>query len=1857
MSDPIIRLKRTQVPGRVPTLQQIGLGELAINHYDGRVYVRQDTGGVGISTRVVPVGAGASLGKSIFVTKNGDDSNTGLSQADAKLTIKAASLIAEEFDTIKVSAGLYIEDNPITLKKNVSVEGFELRNCLVTPDNVDQDLFWVNDGVHITDLSFVGEKSTNGAAVITFVPLSGVSPDRFFDASRMIRFNTEYIARESVGFLTSGFSGWAGSHREQDAARLIDLNLDFIAAEAVGYLTSTDYKNPPFNIGITSINNCKEDVISILGAVSYDLKASGNERSVGAGLSYYVGAALTHITGVTTDGYSIAEATIDTFIRAAGIATYIINNYAWGSVEGSSVAVTTATYDNLSGITTITAVGHGVTVGSVVRLSNLQFSCPGGSGITTDLFPDYTRGDTFKVTQYVGINTFVVNVGASTIPHSYVGGGNIFPRTNYQSTETQVFDDSVIRVKNGCVGVGTRIDNLVGIVTSIIGIGTTAAPEVQKGVMLDTEKCISDIQKVWKAVCYDITRGGNSKCVGAGLSYFDSNGEPIDIILKNTNEFQQTIDTLDYSFNVARSVVNNCTWGGYPNGNPINISSIQYDKTIGLTTITAVGHGLTAKDPVKIQGLEFACPEGSPSPLINVTSAIYDNISGLTTITTPAVSLSLFNQGDRVRLENLVFECDSGGGPATALYPSGNFGYEFTIVDKNEGSFVVNVGPSTLPHTYVSGGKVRRLYTPVFSVSTAVYDRHTGITTITAVGIGSTTAIGIYVEPGDKVKLENLVFECNSGGGPSTALYPSGNNGYVFTVISTADGRYVDAANLIDANKLEIIDKSLGAIALAHSDFYFPGDSQTTSYSRFKDGYRLIQYNKQEIIDRSLASVAIGFSDFYFPGDNQTNDRSRYFDSYRLIQNNKSVIVGAAWSATASVYPSIISTETKCKRDLGYFVDAISLDVFAGGNNYARQFTLQYFDANGAPLNNGLVGEIVESNYAFVQTRELMKQAITNTLVGAAYSDLTITADPVTGSNTDPNSCANVRSNIDNLVGIVTTTLGLGNTSSLPSENLGYFSQSGIGTTSSPGGFKCARDLGYFVDAVSTDVFTSGNNYVIQFTKQYFNNSGVPISNGLVGETAESVYAFNSARDVMKLAITNQLYRKDTTVSAGSSYYNDGTSTIPNTSISACADVQSNIDNLVSIATQAITAGNLNTLNNIVVNIGEFSSGESKCRRDIAYVVEAISDDVRNGTNKNIRAATRAYFDANGDPISNGLVGETSQSVTAFNAIATYAKKAITNQLNNKDLTIAPDTNPGIGTTSNVNPYSCANVQTNIDNLISIITTTITNGNLTAYPQLYVSNKFRVNVGPSTLPHTYVSGGTVTSGITTTVFPDGTWGPVFPVKSVVGPNTFTVVLGGTIIDHTYISGGTVQKYQNFSNKATQIKDLAIQPDAATGYNDVINSCANVLSAMRSCVGVVTTILEKGPYGPYGALKSDVNPYGIKITYPGNFGVGSDIPNDPSFSPGVGNVLKGPYIRNCTNFIPDSIGMKVDGFDAEPGDQDDQGITGMMSVDSYTQYNQNGIGVTITNGAYAQLVSIFTICTDESIVTENGGQCDITNSNSSFGRLGLVSRRVSDNTTKSIYRTTAELIQPAIFGDLQLVVSGVGSQRPYDGQALYIDELYYAVESIRVTDGGSGYTTVPNIVIDAPSGPSGIRAQALAVLDNGSISEILIVNTGTQYEATPLVTIDPPSTPGGITATADVSSIAPIYYKVGSATLPHAGISTIRLVTGLNAPATTGQTVYLQRQSLQIVSSHSFEYIGAGNFIPQARPSLGGVVIQENEVIMENGGIVVYTSTDQAGNFRIGDGVVIDQATGTISGRFYVKSLFNSVTPFILALGG
>ena len=474
-------------------------------------------------------------------------------------------------------------------------------------------------------------------------------------------------------------------------------------------------------------------------------------------------------------------------------------------------------------------------------------------------------------------------------------------------------------------------------------------------------------------------------------------------------------------------------------------------------------------------------------------------------------------------------------------------------------------------------------------------------------------------------------------------------------------------------------------------------------------------------------------------------------------------------------------------------------------------------------------------------------------------------------------------------------------------------------------------------------------------------------------------------------------------------------------------------------------------------------------------------------------------------------------------------------------------------------------------------------------------------------------------------------------------------------------------------------------------------------------------------------------YIAEMSYTGTLNPGKAI---FAFNPEeVGYFNQSPYVQNCTNFIPNSIGMKIDGSKAI-------GPTKSMVVDSYTQYNQGGIGVSITNEGYAQLVSLFTICDEIAVFCGSGAACDLTNSNSSFGTFGLVADGIGPKKyTGIVTSASAENadtfvlnlnvptlgIQTAVYNNtvgiitittttnhnfnvgMGISIAGLGFtcpsgpgivtypsgnygyifevaavgaansfsayvgtstlphtyqsggtvkinvSRPFDGQVIYFDELYFSINGVTVGSGGTGYSQNVDITFSNPSEPWGIPATAVGEVVNGSVTSVEMVSNGRGYLTAPTVTFGSPDV--GINTATGTANLLPTYYVISSSTPVSAGICTITITDNVPYAVGVGSTVPFFKQSRILASGHSLEYIGSGTNIATALPSTGGVAIQENEIDARNGGIVVFTSTDQSGNFRIGDGVVINQQTGTISGTFYSKSLFSTMTPFILALGG
>jgi hypothetical protein len=292
--------------------------------------------------------------------------------------------------------------------------------------------------------------------------------------------------------------------------------------------------------------------------------------------------------------------------------------------------------------------------------------------------------------------------------------------------------------------------------------------------------------------------------------------------------------------------------------------------------------------------------------------------------------------------------------------------------------------------------------------------------------------------------------------------------------------------------------------------------------------------------------------------------------------------------------------------------------------------------------------------------------------------------------------------------------------------------------------------------------------------------------------------------------------------------------------------------------------------------------------------------------------------------------------------------------------------------------------------------------------------------------------------------------------------------------------------------------------------------------------------------------------------------------------------------------------------------------------------------------------MFTICSDKSILAESGGTVSVTNSNSDFGNYALYADGVSP------LEQTGDINGNGQTGNIFQLNNMSSSDKPYVGQVVYIGELYYRVQNFVVSHPGQSYTSPPDITVSIGSGPNAIAAQGAAIIDeNGEVVAIELVSSGQNYKATDTVTV---TITGGNGFLAEATAVmAPVYYTIQGATSVVGGECTISIVETLSYNPSDGDVVNFYRVSRIIANSHCMEYVGSGTNITTALPFAGGTAIQENEVVQVNGGRVAVTSTDQLGNFRVGEGLVINQNTGTVSGTDFTKSILATVLPYILAL--
>ena len=248
-----------------------------------------------------------------------------------------------------------------------------------------------------------------------------------------------------------------------------------------------------------------------------------------------------------------------------------------------------------------------------------------------------------------------------------------------------------------------------------------------------------------------------------------------------------------------------------------------------------------------------------------------------------------------------------------------------------------------------------------------------------------------------------------------------------------------------------------------------------------------------------------------------------------------------------------------------------------------------------------------------------------------------------------------------------------------------------------------------------------------------------------------------------------------------------------------------------------------------------------------------------------------------------------------------------------------------------------------------------------------------------------------------------------------------------------------------------------------------------------------------------------------------------------------------------------------------------------------------------------------------------------------------------------------------------------------GRAYVASEKIY---SIRITEPGSGYTSAPTITITDPNNtyeaPTQVRygkgamanpsfksrgvgyTTSSAELDSGDGYADLYQNGS--YVAVKQITARPVAgsnvTFAGYPSTYKLVSIVTFagayagdytaFYQVSppfkiSDNLPDAAAVTTRI-----------------RYSQVRLTGHDFLNIGTGNIVETNYPGEPTQTpIQANEAYEANGGRVFFTSTDQDGNFRVGDLFTIEQSTGvaTLNADAFNISGLQELSLGTVTLGG
>jgi hypothetical protein len=324
--------------------------------------------------------------------------------------------------------------------------------------------------------------------------------------------------------------------------------------------------------------------------------------------------------------------------------------------------------------------------------------------------------------------------------------------------------------------------------------------------------------------------------------------------------------------------------------------------------------------------------------------------------------------------------------------------------------------------------------------------------------------------------------------------------------------------------------------------------------------------------------------------------------------------------------------------------------------------------------------------------------------------------------------------------------------------------------------------------------------------------------------------------------------------------------------------------------------------------------------------------------------------------------------------------------------------------------------------------------------------------------------------------------------------------------------------------------------------------------------------------------------------------------------------KSPYVVECSAISTGGTGVIVDGSVHASGNRS-------MLFHAYTVISDGGIGYWVSNNARAETVSCFTYFCYFGFAATGGGFIRGLNNNNSYGNYGAVSRGFDATETVVTANLSGEQLQLTANSAMTYTV-GETITGATSGATGTINNIQAAANKLYYSRTNANTFANSESIVGATSGINGIITGSGVTGQKGFV---VVANN---------FTVNPTLFSGRSIEFSGDSSAYVVQTVSGTYTNTQSKMIFVLAQEKTTASSNSANVVFRQNYSQIRLTGHDFLDIGTGNTVTTNYPNAPVTMpSQTNEVVEGRPGRVYYVSTDQNGNFRVGDYFRIEQATG------------------------